>query len=279
KNASQRRRWRNPLDLAVRNFVDLVGPRSLDRITRDDALKFREWWVETRIGRDVASANTANKNLMALRKIFRVVNDTHRLGLENPFQGLSISDRGPGQRVSLTRDWLESTMLTKDALTGLNAEARGVILAMADTGARVNEITGLAPEDIVLAAPVPHLILRPNAIRTLKTAHSERMIPLVGRALRVMTEHPTGFPRYAGKNASASGAINKYLRNHGLLPDGAALYGLRHGFQVRLIEVEAPERIQADLTGHKTLRPKYGKGPSLEQMQEWMQKIALHPRS
>ena len=93
-----------------------------------------------------------------------------------------------------------------------------------------------------------------------------------------MRENPNGFPRYAGKNAAASGVINKYLRENGLLPEGGTLYGLRHGFQDRLIEVEAPERIQADLMGHKIQRPKYGKGPSLAQMREWLEKTALHPR-
>lgn len=277
KNASQRKRWRNPLDLAVKNFTDVVGIKSLDQITRNDALKFREWWIDERIGHDVASANTANKNLMALRKIFRVVNDAHRLGLDNPFQGLSISGDGPSKRVSLSRQWLEDHMLLEDALAGLNSEARGIVLAMADTGARVNEITGLKPEDIHLEADVPHIILRPNSNRALKTAHSERIIPLVGTALVAMTTNPGGFPRYAGKNASASGAINKYLRSQMLLPEGATLYSLRHAFQDRLIEVEAPERIQADLMGHKTLRPKYGKGPSPNQLQNWLERIQLSP--
>ena len=83
----------------------------------------------------------------------------------------------------------------------------------------------------------------------------------------------------AGKNASASAAINKYLRDHELLPEGCTLYSLRHGFQDRLIKVEAPERLQADLMGHKTLRPKYGKGPSLEQMHSWLLKTALKPKN
>jgi len=261
KNASQRKRWRNPLDLAVQNFIGVVGPRSLDQITRDDTLRFREWWVEERIGQDVQSANTANKRLMALRRIFAVVNDTHRLGLENPFQGLSILEGSASKRLSLTRAWLETVMLIEEALSGLNTEAQGVILAMADTGARVNEVTGLEDRDIVLDADVPHIILRANSIRALKTAHSERIVPLVGTALRAMRANPKGFPRYAGKNASASAAINKYLKHRKLLPEGATLYGLRHGFQDRLIEVEAPERIQADLMGHKTLRPKYRKRP------------------
>ena len=279
KNDGQRRRWRNPLELAVRNFTEVVGARTLDEITRNDALAFRSWWVDERIGNDVGSANTANKNLMALRKIFRVVNDAHRLGLDNPFDGLSIGSNTPRRRVSLTRDLLETRMLTDQALSGLNSDGRGVVLVMADTGARVNEITGLEPDDIVLDASIPHVIIRPNETRSLKTAHSERIIPLVGVALAAMWEHRNGFPRYAGKNATASGAINKYLRERDLLPEGGSLYGLRHGFQDRLIEVEAPERIQADLMGHRTLRPKYGKGPSLAQMHKWMLGIALAPRS
>lgn len=277
KNPNQQKRWRNPLYLAVKNFTDLIGDKGLPEITRDDALKFREWWIDERIGRDVGTANTANKNLMALRKIFRVVNDTHRLGLENPFHGLSIGGGQVQTRVSLTREWIEKAMFKAGTLSGLNAEARGVILAMADTGARVNEITGLEEADIVLDAPVPHILIRPNSTRSLKTAHSDRTIPLVGVALAAMKDNPRGFPRYAGKNASASATINKYLRENELLPEGASLYGLRHGFQDRLIEIEAPERIQADVMGHKTLRPKYGKGPSLSQMQEWLQRTALSP--
>ena len=277
KNPDQLRRWRNPLLLAVRNFEEAIGKRALDEITRDDALTFREWWA-ARIGKDVDFANTANKNLQALRKVFRTLNDAHRMGLENPFDGLRIDEVAREERVSIAREWLEQTMLTDSALSGINAEARGVIRAVADTGARLNEITELARDDIHLDADIPHILIRPNAIRSLKNAQSKRALPLVGTALTAMRAHPNGFPRYAGKNPAASGVINKYLRENGLLPEGATLYGLRHGLQDRLIEVEAPERIQADLMGHKIQRPKYGKGPSLAQMRDWLKKTALHPR-
>lgn len=277
KNPDQMRRWRNPLLLAVNNFEQQIGKRALEDITRDDALNFRDWWAG-RIGKDVESANTANKNIQALRKIFRTLNDALRLGLDNPFDGLRIADIPREDRVSLTREWLETTMLTGPALAKINDDARGIILAMADTGARLSEIAGLEAADIHVDAEVPHILIRPNATRTLKTAQSKREIPLVGTALAAMRDHPAGFPRYARKTAAASAVMNKYLKDAGLLPNGATLYGLRHGFQDRLIEVEAPERIQADLMGHKIQRPKYGKGPSLSQMHEWLEKTALHPQ-
>ena len=277
KNENQRRRWVGPLRRAVQNFIRVVDDKDLSDITRDDALTFREWWVTERIGTDVITSNAANKELMHLRKIFRAINDAHRLNLDNPFANLNIKGDDKIPQVSISREHLESVLLLDGALSGLNSQARGVVKAMADTGARVNEITGLEPDDIVLEHKTPHIQIQANENRSLKTRHSRRKIPLVDVALRAMQENPNGFPRYAGKNASASAAINKYLRDHELLPDGATLYGLRHGFQDRLIEVEAPERIQADLMGHKTLRPKYGKGPSLEQMRDWLLMTALQP--
>ena len=81
---------------------------------------------------------------MHLRKIFRDVNDAHRLGLENPFAGLNITGDDKTQRLPITREHLETVMLLEPALANMNGEARGIVLAMADTGARINEIAGFA---------------------------------------------------------------------------------------------------------------------------------------
>lgn len=39
--------------------------------------------------------------------------------------------------------------------------------------------------------------------------------------------------------------------------------------------VDTPDRIQADLMGHKFHRPKYGDGASLNHKLEWMKRIQL----
>lgn len=58
--------------------------------------------------------------------------------------------------------------------------------------------------------------------------------------------------------------VNKYLRENELLPtERYSLYSFRHSFQDRLTAAEAPDRIKADLMGHKHAREKYGKGPDL----------------
>jgi hypothetical protein len=54
---------------------------------------------------------------------------------------------------------------------------------------------------------------------------------------------------------------------------------LRHALQDRFIAVEAPDMLVASVMGHKFTRPKYGAGPTLEQKQEWLARIALMPPS
>jgi hypothetical protein len=61
-----------------------------------------------------------------------------------------------------------------------------------------------------------------------------------------------------------------------LLPtDQHSVYSLRHSFQDRLTAVNTPDRIQADLMGHKFNRSVYGTGATLVHRLEWMEKIQL----
>lgn len=169
---------------------------------------------------------------------------------------------------------MQTKIFATGALDGLNGEARALVYLVAETGMRLSEAAGLLPEDILADAEVPHVRVRPNG-RVLKTAQSEREIPLVGAALDVAKLYPKGFPRYRDKDA-LSALVNKYLRAHKLLPTlGHTLYGLRHTFEDRLTAVEAPEKVVAMLMGHKWHRPKYGSGPTLEQKARWMQAIAF----
>lgn len=49
---------------------------------------------------------------------------------------------------------------------------------------------------------------------------------------------------------------NKFLRENDLLPSkDHTMYSLRHSFQDRILCVNAPDRIQAELIGHKFDRP------------------------
>src|SRR5690606_36375818 len=151
-----------------------------------------------------------------------------------------------------------------DALNGLNAESKGLIYFMADTGARVAEITGLLEDDINLSAKIPYIHIRSNEKRTLKTPHSDRQIPLVGTALYAAQLFPKGLSRYSSAD-SASTQINKYMRHHGLNPTNEhSLYSLRHTFKDRLRDAQAPEEVIDNLMGHKSRGPNYGRGHILD---------------
>ena len=91
-----------------------------------------------------------------------------------------------------------------------------------------------------------------------------------------MQRHPDGFSRYLGKASSLGQIVNKFLGHHKLRPTrDHCVYSFRHGFQDRLTAAEAPDRIQADLMGHRYIRERYGKGPSLEQKHKWLSRIGF----
>ncbi len=276
KSDDQKRIWRNSRKRCVANFINVVEDKTLAGISRQDVLNFREWWVG-RVKEGNARPNTANNDFTFLADIFQTVVDAHQLDLINPFRGLRLKEKGTHTRRSLLSDEIEKRLLKDGCLSGLNEEARAIVHICAETGARPIEIINRTSEDIILDADIPHVKIRPNIHGELKTPTSQRDIPLLGVALEAFKAYPDGFNRYAGKSSAAVNAINKYFRENGTLPEGASLYSLRHGFQDRLIAVRAPERVQADLMGHRLERPRYGTGPTLEEKKHWLQKTALAP--
>lgn len=272
KRPDQVRRWRGPRQLAVDNLVAVLGEdRALEELTREDARAFRDWWV-ARIDAGGAGRNAANKQLMHIRRMLRVVAEELGLPRNAAFDRLSIRETRR-QRPSLTRSFVEATLLP--GLAGVSAELAAAVMLAAETGMGAEEITSLTAADIRLEADVPHVevVVREGALQ--KTPWRARAIPLVGVSLAAARARPEGLAAYAGRPASLSAAANKALRARGLLPSPAhSLYSLRHAFQDRLIAAEAPERLQAELMGHKLARERYGEGPSLDQARRWLARIA-----
>lgn len=98
----------------------------------------------------------------------------------------------------------------------------------------------------------------------------------MGYALEAFKRFPNGFEKFHDEPDAISNSTNKFLREKGLFPsDQHSVYSLRHSFQDRLTSIDTPDRIQAELIGHKFDRPKYGDGPTLELKAEWMKKISL----
>jgi integrase len=274
KSEDQIRRWKNPRLKAVRTFVEIVGNKPVEAITRDDMLDFRQHWLE-RIEAGEVTPNSANKDLIHLGDVLKTVNTMKRLGLTLPLGELSFREGETRTRPPFSAAWIRSRLLAPGALSGLNDEARGLLLGMVNTGYRPSEGAGLTAKTIRLDAAVPHIAIEPEG-RQLKSAYAKRVIPLTGVSLEAFKAFPDGFPRYRESSAGLSATVNKYLKSNGLLETPAhSFYSLRHAFEDRMLAAGIDDRIRRDLFGHRLDRERYGKGASLEHVARLVREIAL----
>ena len=274
KSEDQLRCWRNPRIRAVKNFIDVCGNLAINQISGDDMLDFRAWWVE-RVDAGEVSPDTANKDFTHLGDVLKTVNRMKRLGLVLPLTDLALKAGEAKTRPPFSRAWIRDELLRPDALDGLNEDARAILIAMINTGARPSELAALTRDEIHLDANIPYISIEPIG-RQLKSKNARRVIPLLGVSLEAMRQFPDGFERYRTKSAALSGTINKYLRENGLRETPAhTLYCLRHSFEDRMLAAGIDERIRRDLMGHALNREKYGAGASLEQMSELLQPISF----
>ncbi|MBB6010806.1 integrase [Aquamicrobium lusatiense] len=224
-------------------------------------------------------ANTANKLLMHVRKIITFYINNMDTDYSNPFLGIRLKEE-KAARPAFTVTFIKTKWLSGNHFTSLNEEARGALFAMIDTGCGPKEVCGLAPEDIHVEAEIPHIIVRQNQYRSLKTAHRGRIIPLVGQSLLAFQKNPNGFPSYrrpTGQDA-LSGVIMKHLRSNNLLETtGHTVYSLRHLFMDRMRKHQLPEELQSYLMGHKhpTMGAHYGSGYETSHVLSYMKKLEL----
>ena len=148
---------------------------------------------------------------------------------------------------------------------------------------RLAEVIGLTAGDVHLNEEVPFVRLSEHPWRRLKTAESERDVPLVGATLwglkRALECSDGGllFPRYCspkGNKANyASSALNKWLRSY--VPDGCVVHSFRHSMRDRLRAVQCPSDIIDQIGGWQTagVGQGYGKGYDLSVKQSWAIKI------
>ncbi|SMR83291.1 Phage integrase family protein [Aliiroseovarius halocynthiae] len=132
---------------------------------------------------------------------------------------------------------------------------------LSGTGCRMAEITGLLVDEVILDHEVPHLVIRPNSVRSLKTRSSVRKVPLVGLALDTAQEavreshsadeatplfHTYAKPRGAD---GASQALMKHLRKVTTNPRHTN-HSLRHSMKDWLREAGVPTLEQNLILGH-----------------------------
>lgn len=282
KSAAQRRSWEKTKRTSINYFIEQMGDLPLGEITRDVALEYRDWWVERMLPPDgdtkPVTPNTANRHIGNMRSLlqryYKHIGDT---AFEDPFRDFYFSGKTETKRASFSDEWVRQRILVPGLFDGLRLELRVIVYLLIETGARLSELVNLREADIRLGDKVPHIAIRPEQNRELKTEDSRREIPLVGIAEIAMRLCPEGFPYYYDKSTLVSANLMKAFRQRKLLPSrDHVIYSFRHSFEDRMLEAGLDYGLRCSLMGHKNNRPEYGQGGSLEYRRSELLKIA-HP--
>jgi integrase len=166
------------------------GDPPLDDLTLDVAEKFRQGMLGVGL-----APNTVRRRITTIKAMLNCYIKDKRLTKEvdNNFNGLSVAD--PEGR--LDRERREALALTDikacvSHIQSKNVDIQDLWLLQMFTGARPKELSGLLWDDVDLVHATPHILIRANALRRLKTKGSKRAIPLVGVALEAMFARAKG---------------------------------------------------------------------------------------
>lgn len=267
-----------PCRIAVETLIQLCGNRPVDSYTRRDA----RWLVDHLIARGNKTA-TVRRRIQSIRAICEYGLLEMETEKRNPFSQIPIPREGHDakRRGIFSADQLQS--IYEEALTS-SRDTLLVLPILGETGARLAEIVGLRWADVDLEAGT--IIIRPHALRPLKTRGSERVVPLVGVGLEAMTmlsllsgDHEFVFSRWARSDrivsTHASNTLNKALRKRF---GDLTCHCFRHTFRDRLRDVEAPVELIDQIGGWTHaggVGSRYGRGYSVDVQRKWLKKVAV----
>ena len=258
-------------------LISLCGNKPLSSYTRQDALQFRDWLVARGL-----TGSSVTRNFSYLKAVINFALSEYALDIRNPFVGV-YHDRSAGILVRKPIP-LEAIRIVQSECRSIDDDMRWLIALISDTGMRLAEGAGLLKEDLVgLNSKHPYVKITKHPWRNLKTASSERKIPLVGQALwaakrivEVDNQTDFAFPRYNRNQLttanSASAALNKWLKQY--VPSECTMHCFRHSMRDRLRAVQCPADITDQIGGWTTggVGQGYGSGYPLSVMQEWLEK-------
>ena len=262
--------------VAVRALLTVAGNREVESYKRDDARAF------------LAHLQSVGNKTTTIRRRFNTINAILNFAYQeleidrrNPFAKMTIAGEGldAAKRGTFTdqelRDGYKQSM---NSLTGIPL----LFPILGETGCRLAEIVGLRVVDVDLDDRV--LRIRPNNKRRLKTAGSERSLPLTHTAclaLSMALEYSDDewmFPRYIKEDGCyathASNALAKWTKRRW----GLTAHSLRHTFRDRLRAAEVPLEAIDQIGGWSStssIGSSYGKGYTVDHLRRYMDQVAI----
>lgn len=251
------------LNYAVKSFVDLVGNLDIRHITWSNANQWKKQLQKSGIKQGTIARRAGALKAMTTRA-FRLFG----ISKDNAFSGLGIAKGHSAEsRLPFSKEHLDKI----DHYLGnsrIDAEVALIINVLKLTGARLGEITGLVVRDVKLNGNVPHLLIRSNYLRDLKTKVSERSVPINSPLKKSLKEHLEGkdeadpvFRENNRKTNNISAKINKAIRASGVpVSPKLVAYSYRHTMKEAMRCADVPVEDQWTLLGHTnpTMAGKYG---------------------
>lgn len=250
-------------------FVDIVGDKQLDQISRKE--------VERYISARLLKVKTTSV-LREIRTLSALWNKCAReldLRLINPFSEQPIKGLGEDSVPRHTPTLEETQKLLKvleaKAIEAPESYVWPLVAIAALAGTRLSEAWGLSRDDW-LKDDSNTLLIRPNTKRkNLKTTNSVRPIPVL-EPLAVWLERYFVFvdAKRVPKSAnSASASTVKALKKQGFAFGNQSL---RHGMKQRLIEVDAPSNVYEELMGwsSQSMAANYGRNQATTTKKKFM---------
>jgi integrase len=266
------------VDNASKLLIELCGDKNITAYDRTDANNFRD---------HLMSKNMAGTSIVrCIGNIKAIINfATAELGVppNTSFSRLYIDRKsGTKERQPVS---IKNIRKLQEICREWDDEKRWMIGLISDTGIRLGEAVGLVRKDFQVRDGIPVVIVQPHPWRRLKTANSERTVPLVGaahwamkRIIECKKNSEFAFPIYnktgSSNSNSASAALNKWMNVQ--ISNCGSVHGLRHSLRDRLRTVECPADVVDQLGGWLThgVGHGYGDGYPLHVLHKWMSAIA-----
>jgi len=258
-------------------LIDCCGMKNLDEYVRSDATKFRDYLF----AKGLNGASVA-RIFGTVRAVINLALSEFGLSIVNPFSNVYFDQsQGVKKRIPVKPEDIEKV---QQECYKADDEKRWLIALIADTGIRLGEGAGLLRSDFVERDGILCANIRPHPWRSLKTASSERVLPLVGsskwaaeRILAQSADSRFAFPNYKDgqrTNAnSASAALNKWLKLK--IGRGYTIHSFRHSMRDRLRAVECPSEAIDQIGGwaRKGIGECYGEGYRVHHLKTFLVKL------
>ena len=228
----------------------VLGNKPITSYATSEAAKFRDWCFEQGM-----SLNTVKRVFTAVQSIINLTMREHGIEGTNAFSETFMPESPDASpRQPIPNDILR---IIQQQCQSTDDEMRWLVALLSDTGMRLSEAAGLLKDDINLEGSIPKVNIKPHPWRRLKTAGSERKVPLMGYSLLAAKQaiEASGsaflFPKYCNDggchSSSASAALNKWLKQ--IAGPKYVIHSFRHSIRDRLRAVNCPSDLIDQIGG------------------------------